>query len=58
MWQINAGTGEVHLVSSIIDQADRIIDAYNLGLDPKDDYLLFMNKNDLSLWSLDLIASN
>jgi len=54
VWQVNAITQEVHLVSSLIDQADRVIDAFNLSLDPKDDYLFFMNKNDLSLWSLDL----
>jgi hypothetical protein len=57
IWQINAVTGELHLVSSIIDQADRIINAFNLGLDPNDDFLFFMNKNDLSLWSLDLTRS-
>jgi hypothetical protein len=58
IWQINAVTGEVHLVSSIVDQSDRVIDAFDLGLDAKDDYLFFMNKNDLSLWSLDLVASH
>jgi len=56
IWQLNSTTGEIHLVSSIVDQSDRVIDAFNLGLDPKDEYLLFMNKNDLSLWSLDLVA--
>ena len=55
IWQVNADTGELHLVSSIVDQSDRIIDAFNLGLDPKDNYLFFMNKNDLSFWSLDLV---
>lgn len=55
IWQLSASSGEIHLVSSIVDQSDRVIDAFNLGLDPKDEYLFFMNKNDLSLWSLDLI---
>ena len=55
IWQINAETGELHLVSSIVDQSDRVIDAFNLGLDPKDNYLFFMDKNDLSFWSLDLV---
>lgn len=57
IWQINAKTGEIHLISSIVDQSDRVIDAFNLGLDPKDNYLFFQNKNDLSLWSYDLVAS-
>ena len=58
IWQINADTGELHLVSSIVDKANRQIDAYNLILDEKDNYLLFTNKRDLSLWSLDLTATN
>lgn len=58
IWQVNAATGEIKLVSSIVDKSDRVIDAFNLGLDAKDDFLIFMNKNDLSLWSLDLVAGN
>ena len=58
IWQVNAETKEVHLISSIVDQSDRIIDAYDLGLDEKDNFLVFMNKNDLSLWSLDLVRKN
>ncbi len=58
IWQVNATTGEIKLVSSIVDTSDRVIDAFNLGLDEKDDFLIFMNKNDLSLWSLDLVANN
>ncbi len=58
IWQVNAATGEVHLVSSIVDTSDRIIDAFNLGLDDRDNFLMFMNKNDLSLWSLDLVSKN
>lgn len=58
IWQINAKTGEVHLISTIVDQSDRVVDAFNLGLDSRDDYLFFMSKRDLSLWSLDLTRSN
>ena len=58
IWQLSASSGEIHLVSSIVDQSDRVIDAFNLGLDPKDEFLFFMNKNDLSLWSLDLVVGN
>jgi hypothetical protein len=55
IWQVSASTGEVHMISSIVDQSDRLIDAFTLGLDPKDNYLFFMNKKDLSFWSLDLV---
>ncbi|MEK7641992.1 MAG: hypothetical protein AAB365_03310 [Patescibacteria group bacterium] len=58
IWQINGATGEIKLISSIVDKSDRVIDAFNLGLDEKDDFLFFMNKNDLTLWSLDLVSSN
>lgn len=56
IWQISALNGEVHLVTNIVDQSDRLIDVFNLGLDTKDDFLFFMNKKDLSLWSFDLNA--
>jgi hypothetical protein len=58
IWQVNATTGEIKLISSIVDTSDRVIDAFNLGLDPKDNFLIFMNKNDLSLWSLDLVSGD
>jgi hypothetical protein len=58
IWQVNAVTGEVHLISSVFEQARTNIDAFNLGLDNKDNYLFFMNKLDLSFWSLDLVDSN
>ncbi len=56
IWQIDATNGEVHLVADIVDESDRLIDAFNLGLDSEDSTLIFMNKNDLSLWSYDLFA--
>lgn len=56
IWQLNAKNSDIRLVSSLINQADRTINAFNLNTDPKDDYLFFMNKDDLSFWSLDLNA--
>ena len=58
IWQINAETAETHQINQLIGQAGRPIDAFTLGLDDKDNYLFFMNKGDLSLWSLDLVRSN
>lgn len=55
IWQMNATTGEAKLISSLIDKADRVLNVFNPGLDQKDKFLFFMNKNDLSLWSLDLV---
>jgi len=58
LWQMNITTEEVTSLSSLLEQADRPIDAINLQIDDRDDYLFFMNKNDLSLWSLDLVSTN
>ncbi len=55
IWSINAASGEIHLVSEIVDQSKRLIDAFNLTVDESDQYLVFMNKDDLSLWSFDLV---
>ncbi len=57
IWQINASTGEVKLISNLFIESDRLIDGFNLSTDSKDNYLMFMSKNDLSLWSLNLIDS-
>lgn len=54
IWQLNASNSDIRLVSSLIAQSDKSINVFNMNTDPKDDYLLFMNKDDLSLWSLDL----
>ncbi len=56
IWQLNVKSGDIRLVSSIFDKSDRLINAFNLGLDTRDDFLFFMNKDDLSFWSLDLNA--
>lgn len=57
VWQLNAKTNEIKLVSDIISESKKIIDAIDLTLDNKDNYLLFTNKNDLSLWAIDLIKA-
>lgn len=57
IWQIDSDSGEIGLISSLVDRSDRIIDAYNMSVDDKDNFLYFMNKRDLSLWSLDLSSS-
>jgi hypothetical protein len=54
IWQINTNTGEVHQIADIIIGSKKSIDAVNLTLDPKENFLYFTNKRDLSLWSLDL----
>ncbi len=57
IWQMNATDGEVRLIFKLSDTLKAGIDTYNFGLDRNDNYLMFMNKNDLSLWSLDLVSN-
>ena len=58
IWQVDAATGEVRLIASLPDQTTSPIDAFALQTDDHDNYLFFMNKKDLSLWSLNLIQSH
>jgi hypothetical protein len=54
IWEIDTDTGTVHLVSDLTQDAKVSIDAEWLALDPTERFLYFVNKKDLSLWSLDL----
>ena len=52
IWKIDtaSGTGEVIVKSADSDNPG--FDVTNLALDPKENYLIFINKNDLTLWAL------
>lgn len=54
LWHLDTDTGEVHLLAKLLEETGDIIDATDLTLDPKENFLYFVNKNDLTLWSLDL----
>lgn len=54
IWHLDTTTGEVHLMASLLNLSDELIDATDLALGPREDYLYFINKRDLTLWSLDL----
>jgi len=54
IWKINLTTGEANRVGPLADLSGQDIDATNLTLDSTEDYLLFTNKNDLTLWGLRL----
>jgi len=54
IWYINTSTGEARLLSDLYNESGKSIDAINLKLDATEDFLIFMNKNDLTLWSLDI----
>ena len=54
IWHLDTTTGEVHLLANLLKISDELIDAIDLTLDPKENFLYFVNKRDLTLWSLDL----
>ena len=54
IWHIDTESGEVHLLSDPLIDSSVKIDATKLVLDPKENYLYFINKQDLSLWSLEI----
>jgi hypothetical protein len=54
IWEINITTGEVHELADLTSLSGKQIDAENLTLDPKENFLYFINKRDLTLWSLGL----
>ncbi|MDE2188526.1 MAG: hypothetical protein KGJ35_02240 [Patescibacteria group bacterium] len=54
IFEIDTDTGTVHPVADLQKEAGASVDAEWLALDPKEHYLYFVNKKDLSLWSVDL----
>jgi hypothetical protein len=52
--EIDTDTGSVHMVSDLTKDANTPIDAEWLALDQSERFLYFVNKKDLSLWSVDL----
>lgn len=58
IWHINTTTGEVHILANLLDISGKIIDVTKPMLDKNEEYLIFTNKRDLSLWSLDLTTNN
>jgi hypothetical protein len=54
IWQINVKNNDIRQVSSLLGQTNKLINVFNMSVDPRDDFLFFMNKDDLSLWSLNL----
>lgn len=54
IWHLNTKTGEIHLLANITGLSGELVDAIELNLDQKENYLYFINKRDLTPWSLDL----
>ncbi|MBP6974408.1 MAG: hypothetical protein KBB54_00510 [Candidatus Pacebacteria bacterium] len=55
IWRIDINTGETRLIMNIQNESGEVIDATNLYVSAGDDYLVFTNKVDLTLWGLQLV---
>lgn len=54
IWFLNVSTGQVKQVANLLNLSNELIDVTDISLDPKENFLFFVNKKDLTLWSLDL----
>lgn len=54
IWRMNLDTGENKLIVDPIKQIPFSLDIVNMKLSKNDDYLIFEDKNTLSLWGMKL----
>lgn len=57
IWKINTKTQSADLLATLKDLSGKEIDTVNFLLTTKEDFLLFRNKKDSVLWSLDIRGS-
>ena len=55
IWKIDINTGEARLIMNIQNETGEVIDAINPYISPDEDYMVFTNKIDLTLWGLQLV---
>jgi hypothetical protein len=58
IWKINVTTDAYDEILPARTETDQSFDMIKLALSPKEEYLTFINKNDLTLWSFDLLSTN
>lgn len=54
IWKIDTATGNSEFVMNLGDQSRTDFDAMNLNLNDKENFVLLTNKNDLTLWEIQL----
>ena len=54
IWKIDTSTGATTFIMNLGDQSRIDFDAVNLTLNAKENFLLLINKNDLTLWEVQL----
>ncbi len=55
LWKIDIGTGEIRQLVQPATKIGQSLDMVNLTLSKKEDFVTFQDKNDLSLWSYQLV---
>ncbi|MDO8575160.1 MAG: hypothetical protein Q7R78_00455 [bacterium] len=54
IWRLDTETGETTLMGDLYALSKKSLDVINPTLDPKEGYMIFNDKHDMSLWSLEL----
>ncbi len=54
VWKIDVSSGKTEFIMNLGSESKEDIDAINIKLNKKENFLLFMNKNDMTLWSLQI----
>lgn len=54
LWKINLATQEYNQILGDKEELDQSFDMIKLVTSPKDDFILFVNKRDLTLWSFEI----
>lgn len=53
-WVVDPVKNTAYFIGNLADKNGQALDAERIAVDPSGSYALFMNKNDLSLWSLNI----
>lgn len=54
LWKVYLDSNEYDQIIGDREEVDQSFDITNIFVSPKDDYVLFINKKDLTLWSVDV----
>ncbi|MBU1046337.1 hypothetical protein KKH36_00980 [Patescibacteria group bacterium] len=57
VWKINIETGKLTEIISLTELEQEGIDVTNISITDNNDFLIFINKKDYSLWSLQIISN-
>jgi hypothetical protein len=54
IWKINLETGEEEMIADIREEVGLVVDVIDISINETNDYLVFVNKSNMTLWGVDL----